>query len=336
MSLVFSFDSGIDLYFHKIEQNILLALEEIYKIKYFGQSNKYHYLIFKFSNGINIHYFDETLSNKLGYLQKDLLNSPLEKIMPKEVRIPHSCAIIRHIINDRNIYFNNNSIFFFDREMQMYPSTASGICLPGLGKYLFCIFKAGLKKEKNEYFFYLNKNFDCISLSYNFNKNYNISLNLLNKNRMNILELIDFKFEDLEELNKDIDKMNKYKKNMDILTDYFYSQKLFKGKSKYNSSQHTFNLVSHMKMKTQNYNIDNNELKNDNTNKEKINIIENLMNIKHQYNYLINNLMKKKIKRDRKIFVEKIKILNKSNNEDYKNKLISFLSSFLNNKYEKK
>ena len=206
-------------------------------------------MIFKFINGINIHYFDESLSKKLRYSQKDLLNSSIEKILPKEFRIPHTCAIIRNVINEKNKYINNSDIFVFDREMQMYPANISGICTPGLGKYLYCIIKLSFKLNKNEYYFYLGKNLECISISYNFYQNYHISLNFLNKYKISLLEFIDYKFEDLEVLNKDIIKINKYKENLNMITDYFYSQKLFKEKSKYSSGQNNFHLVTLMKKK---------------------------------------------------------------------------------------
>ena len=206
-------------------------------------NKSFYYLIFKFSNGINIHFFDETLSKLLGYSQKELLNSSIDIIFPKELRIPHNCTIIRHIINEKNKLINNTLVFLFDKEMQMHPTFLSGICLPGLGKYLFCIMKSCFKNDKNEYYFYLGKNFECISLSYNFDINYHISLNLLNKYKINLLDLFDIKFEDLEILNKDIIKINKYKENLDMITDYFYAQKLFKEKSKYYSGQNNFHLV---------------------------------------------------------------------------------------------
>ena len=167
--------------------------------------------------------------------------------MPKEFRIPHTSAIIRNIINEKNIYINGANIFMFDREMQMHPSVFSGNCLPGVGKYLFYIAKIFFRIEKNIYYFYLEKNLECISLSSNFYKNYHISLNLLNKYKISLLDLIDFKLEELEVLNRDIIKINKYKENIDIITDYFYAQKLFKEKPKYYSGPNNFHLASLMK-----------------------------------------------------------------------------------------
>ena len=333
ISLMYSINSENNLY----QQNLLLLIEEIYKKNYLKE-NSYYYLIFKFSNGINIHFFDEILSKKLGYFQKELSNSSIDKIFPKELRIPHNCSIIRHIMNEKNKTINNKFIFLFDREMQMYPALFFGICIPGLGKYLFCIIKLCFKNDKNEYYFYLGKNFECISLSYNFYKNYNISLNLLNKYKINLLDLFDIKFEDLSELNKDIIKINKYKENLDMVTDYFYSQKLFKEKSKNYSGENNFHLVSIMKKNENYYNEENNELNNNNINGQQINFFEKISNIKYQHIYLKNHLIKIKVKKNRKIFFDRIEeLMNRYNNENNQTiKKLIFLLEYLNNIYSNK
>ena len=331
LALMNAINPGINKYSQRIQTNTLIKIDESYREKHL-QDNSNYYIIFKFSNGINIHYFDESLSKKLGYTQKDLLNSPLDKIIPKEFKIPHNCSVISFLINEQNRIINNFKHFIFDKDMQIYPATLSGVCMPGLGKYLFCIAKIILNSVKNEYYFYLGKNFECISISSNFDTNYNISLNLLHKYKINPLELIDFKMEDLGKLNNDILKINNYKRNLEMKTDCFYAQKLFKEKSKFHSGQNNFQLVKLMK-KYDNSNLDENaELKDNEEEGEKINLIEKLISLKYQYIYLKTHLMKIKIKKNRKIFFSKIdEIMNKYNNENDKNvkKLISFSSNFL-------
>ena len=336
MTLLFSINSDINIYSQKVQNNILFSIEELYLKRHIIQNPNY-YLIFKFSNGVNIHYFDEALSKKLGYSQKELLGSSLDKIIPKELRIPHNSAMIRYLINEQNIYINNYNIFLFDREMQMYPSLFSGLSMPGMGKFLFCISKILCNNIENRYYFYLGKNLECISLSYNFYQNYHISLNLLNRYKISLLELIDFKFEDLEALNKDIIKINKYNQNLDLVTDYFYAQKLFKEKTKYYSGQNTFHLVTLMK-KNENYSEENAELLNTaNENNLHKNLIEKLINVKYQYKYLKTNLMVKKQKKNRKIFFDKInELMNRFNNENDQTikKLLSHSSLLLYNSGE--
>ena len=221
----------------------------------------------------------------------------------------------------------------------MYPANISGICTPGLGKYLYCIIKLSFKLNKNEYYFYLGKNLECISISYNFYQNYHISLNFLNKYKISLLEFIDYKFEDLEVLNKDIIKINKYKENLNMITDYFYSQKLFKEKSKYSSGQNNFHLVTLMK-KNENFNSDDIlDLNNNNNDEEQINLIEKISNVRYQYKYLKSHLKRIVEKKNRKIFFEKIdELMNRYNNENDLSikKLMSLSSKFLNNLDSKK
>jgi hypothetical protein len=188
MALISSISPAIHLYTQTIKSDTLLEIEKMYIDKHL-QINSNYYLIIKFSNGINIHYFDEALSKKMGYSQKDLLNFSIENLIPKEFKIQHNFAIIKFLINDKNKVINNFQHFLFDKNMQMYPSVFSGIGMPGLGKYLFCVGKINLKIFKNEYYFYLGKNFDCISISQNFYTNYHISLNTLNRNKINPIEL---------------------------------------------------------------------------------------------------------------------------------------------------
>ena len=219
--------------------------------------------------------------------------------------------------------------------MQMHPAFVSGICLPGIGKFLFCIMKSYFKNDKNEYYFYLGKNFECISLSYNFNLNYHISLNLLNNYKINLLDLIDIKYEDLKIFNNDIIKINKYKENLNMITDYFYAHKLFKENSKNYYGENNFHLVSLMKKNENKFNEENIELINNNMDEQQKNIFEKIMNVKYQYKYLKTHLIKKKEKKSRKFFFDKIEeMINRYNNEnDQTIKQLNFLSEYLNNIY---
>jgi len=330
--LMNAINPGINIYSQRIQANTLIKIEESYREKHLQDDSNY-YVIFKFSNGINIHYLEESLSKKLGYSQKELLKSPLDKLIPKEFKIVHNCSVIRFLINEQNRIINNFEHFIFDREMQMYPAVLSGVCMPGLSKYLFCVAKLVLCSNKSDYYFYLGKSFECLSISFNFYTNYNISMNILHKYNINPLDLIDFKMEDLGELNNDILKINKYKQNLEMKTDYFYAQKLFKEKSKFHSGQNNFKLVKLMKKVDNSIFEENAELKGNEDEGEKINLIEKLISLKYQYKYLKNHLMRKKIKKNRKIFFSKIEeIMNKYNNENDKNvkKLISLSSNILN------
>ena len=152
----------------------------------------------------------------------------------------------------------------------MHSMSADGVSITGLGKYYFCILRAIITEKENIFYFYLGKHFECISLSRNFN-NYHISLNLLNKYGINILDLFDFNLKDLEILNTKINRINKFKEDMDTITDYFHGEKLFNGKSKNNYSCNNFRLLTLMKKNNQIYGYENN---NNNDDEEGINLIE--------------------------------------------------------------
>ena len=290
--LLNSLDFEKNIYSQELDKNILSNLELLYINKSLQAESEY-FSIFKFSDGITVHYIDETLSHILGFKQRDLLKAPIENIMPKELGTYHTLSVVRELIIDKNRYVNTDS-FLFDKDLQMHPIYKDGVSITGLGKYFFCILRVILTYKENVFYFYLGKNFECISLSHNFN-NYHISLNLLNKYKINILELFDFKLEELDALNKNINRINKFKENIDTVTDYFYAQRLFKEKSKYNSNQINFRLLKLIKKNEKIYNDD----KNDNTeinninDEEQINLIEKMSNAKYELDYLKNKLLKK-------------------------------------------
>ena len=290
ISLLNSLNSEKNIYSRNLDSNILSTLELLY-INKSMQTDSEYFAIFKFSDGITVHYIDETLSKILGCPQKALLKAPIENTMPKELSAPHTLAVNRDLILDKNRYVNTDS-FLFDKDMQMYPMYADGVSITGLGKYFFCILRAILTDKENVFYFYLGKNFECISLSHNFN-NYNISLNLLNKYKINILELFDFKLEELEVLNNNIMRINKFKENIDTITDYFYAERLFKEKSKYNHSHNNFRLLTLMKKNEKIYNNDDNTENKINDDEETINLIEKMANAKYEFDYLKNYLLKK-------------------------------------------
>ena len=67
----------------------------------------------------------------------------------------------------------------FDKINQIYNSTIYGASLPGLGKNLMILIVIELKELVNEYYFLLNKNFELIAISENFEKNYALSIPLI-------------------------------------------------------------------------------------------------------------------------------------------------------------
>ena len=327
ISLMNSYNTEKNIYSLKFDPNILSTLELLYINKSMKVDSE-HFSIFKFGDGVTIHYIDETLSKILGFSQKTLLKLSIENAMPKELSISHTLSIYRYLILNKNRYLNTD-FFLFDKDMQMHPMYGDGVSITGLGKNLFCILRVIRTYKENVYYFYLGKNFECFSLSHNFN-NYNISLNLLNKYKIHILELFDFKLEELKVLNKETNRFNKYKENMDAITDYFYVERLFREKSKYNYILNKFRLLKLMKKKETIYNENNTEINDVNDEEIKLNLIEKIDNTKYELNFLKDRKLRRKKKRKkRKIFLENLeKLMDKYNedNDDTPNAKISFSS----------
>ena len=66
VTMLYTISSVKNLYCQKIQQNILASIENIYIKKNLLENSSY-YVIFKFINGINIHYFVGSLSKELRY-----------------------------------------------------------------------------------------------------------------------------------------------------------------------------------------------------------------------------------------------------------------------------
>ena len=133
------------------------------------------------------------------------------------------------------------------------------------------------------------------------------------------MELFDFKLEELEVLNNNIMRINKFKENIDTITDYFYAERLFKEKSKYNHSHNNFRLLTLMKKNEKIYNNDDNTENKINDDEETINLIEKMANAKYEFDYLKNYLLKKtkKKRKNRKCFIDKLEeLINKCNNDN--------------------
>ena len=323
MSLMYSFSNERNLYTEKIQPGALAKIKNKYIEKHVNGKN--FYIIFKFNNGMNIHYFDEVLSKKLGFIQKDLLGFGIEKILPKDIIIPHEHAVIRYLINQKHRVFNNLCVFIFDRDMHMHYFVNTGVCMPGLGKYLFCIINCYTHDNPNIYYIFLNKHFDWISISSNFLTKKKISLHILNKLKIKAKELFNLKDADFEKFKAHIDEIDDYNNYLEIKTDLFYAQKLFKEKSKYHSRQSIFQLSKIYKVNNNNFYEEKTELQNDEY---------RLINIETLFNHE-NKINIKKIKNDKvrfrlngKAFAKKINELIARNSENEINtKIYNFLEN---------
>ena len=121
----------------------------------------------------------------------------------------------------------------FDKYNQIYNSTIYGASLPGLGRNLMILIVIELKELINEYYFLLNKNYELMAVSENFEKNYDMSMPLIEKFGINILDIFEINLDKLKiDFQEDIKKILNLKHNMEIMTGEYFTKRLFRQNTK--------------------------------------------------------------------------------------------------------
>jgi hypothetical protein len=134
------------------------------------QGNSTYNAIFKYTKGMCIEYYSEPLANRLGFHQIDVIKQNIDVLLPKDLAAPHNTAVLRFLISKQNRVFPKIKNFMFDKYNQIYNSTIYGASLPGLGRNLMILIVIELKELINEYYFLLNKNYELMAVSENFEK----------------------------------------------------------------------------------------------------------------------------------------------------------------------
>ena len=102
--IFFSFTHDHNFYSTKINPNIFTVLKNRY-IEVNNSDHNLFYCIFKYSKGMTISYFSEPLSQILGYLQSELIDSNINILMPNEISKPHDNIILHSLIAKQNRLF---------------------------------------------------------------------------------------------------------------------------------------------------------------------------------------------------------------------------------------
>ena len=180
-----------------------------------------------------IEYYSEPLANRLGFHQSDVVKQNIDVLLPKDLGAPHNTAVLRFLISKQNRVFPKIKNFMFDKFNQIYNSTIYGASLPGLGRNLMILIVIELKELVNEYYFLLNKNYELMAVSENFEKNYDMSMPLIEKFGINILEIFEINLEKLKyDFQDDIKKILNLKHNMEIMTGEYFTKRLFRQNAK--------------------------------------------------------------------------------------------------------
>ena len=187
---MYSFTNDRNMYSTNLNPSVYFILRQRY-IDLNLQGNSTYNAIFKYTKGMIIEYYSEPLANRLGYHQSDVVKQSIDVLLPKDLGTPHNTAILRFLISKQNRVFPKIKNFMFDKYNQIYSSTIYGASLPGLGRNLMILIVIELKELVNEYYFLLNKNYELIAVSENFEKNYEMSMPLIEKFGINILEIFE-------------------------------------------------------------------------------------------------------------------------------------------------
>ena len=229
---MYSFTNDRNMYSTNLNPSVYFILRQRY-IDLNLQGNSTYNAIFKYTKGMRIEYYSEPLANRLGYHQNDVVKQSIDVLLPKDLGAPHNTAILRFLISKQNRVFPKIKNFMFDKYNQIYNSTIYGASLPGLGRNLMILIVIELKELINEYYFLLNKNYELMAVSENFEKNYDLSMPLIEKFGINILEIFEINLDKLKyDFQEDIKKILNLKHNMEVMTGEYFTKRLFRQNTK--------------------------------------------------------------------------------------------------------
>ena len=229
---MYSFTNDRNMYSTNLNPSVYFILRQRY-VDLNLQGNSTYNAIFKYTKGMCIEYYSEPLANRLGFHQSDVVKQNIDVLLPKDLGAPHNTAVLRFLISKQNRVFPKIKNFMFDKYNQIYNSTIYGASLPGLGRNLMILIVIELKELINEYYFLLNKNYELMAVSENFEKNYDMSMPLIEKFGINILDIFEINLEKLKyDFQEDIKKILNLKHNMEIMTGEYFTKRLFRQNTK--------------------------------------------------------------------------------------------------------
>ena len=147
--------------------------------KYLKKGIDKSHLILSFSKGIKIDYCSSNLCNKLQFSPAKIRNQDFFIFFPLSLREPHYKAMFHFLINHNNFIFEMNRVIF-DKNEHSIPCRVKSCVLPYLSKTLVIINEILLKPD-DSYTFILDNNFEAVSISHFFQKNYHFTLEMLRK-----------------------------------------------------------------------------------------------------------------------------------------------------------
>jgi len=200
--ILMNFLSGkTSLYNTYISTKEYSILSKIYNEQNNSINSKY-YSIFEYKRELLTKYYNEACALKLDFLQKDIVNKRIDELMHDEFAGSHQNLIKQLLIGNQLKYAITERSFFFDKSKTiLYAVSYESLMVYNISKYFNIIFQSTFKIEK-EYFFLLNQNFEILSNSKNFEREYFLNQNLLKTYNIQILDILKIKISKIKKIFK--------------------------------------------------------------------------------------------------------------------------------------
>ena len=211
INIFYGFTTDKNIYSTKINQNIYQILKNNYIENRKNENNKY-FSLFKYTTNIKISYISETLSMKLKMHQKDIVGKEMGILFPRDFVIPHSNAINKFFILQKNCVMIDKPMFMFDEDKYLVDCIINGSIQYGMNKNIIIISTIMLDENNINNSFIMNKNCEFISINKNFEYNYYLTLPLIQELNMELKDIFNITQFDIENrYNIEFKKINKIK-----------------------------------------------------------------------------------------------------------------------------
>ena len=182
----------MNFYNNYITFNEYSLLKKLYNDQNNNINSKY-YSMFEYKNDLRTKYFSESISLKLGYTQKDIINKKLDQLMPKKFYESHQSMLKHLILYEQRKYFNNHESYLFDFTSNiLYPVNQESLLIPNISKNLIIISQSSFLID-NEYKFMLNNNFELMANSKNFEDEYYFNKKIFERYDIKLLDILQMK-----------------------------------------------------------------------------------------------------------------------------------------------
>ena len=215
------------IYNNKISNKIYSLLKKLYANQNNRPDSRF-FAIFEFKKELKTKYFDECMSLRLGYKQRDIINEKIDELMPKEFCNSHQNMVKRYFLGEQRRFLKAAKNYVFDSSHTvMFVVDSHAVMIYNLSNYLVMIFEMTLAEEK-DYIFMLNHNFDLIANTKNFTEDYLLNQKIFQKYKLKLLEMLKTKPEKITEKFSEIFKsIDQQKEIRQIKTDEYFIPQLY-------------------------------------------------------------------------------------------------------------